>query len=49
MCDQFVHNSQIDWHQGEISSTINVVVSTSLCSSDQQFSSDGSLLPVKTT
>ena len=28
--DQLVHNSQIGWHQGEVSSIINPLVSTSL-------------------
>ena len=29
-CDQLMDNSQIDWHQGEVSSIINLLVSTSL-------------------
>ena len=29
-CDQLMHNSQIGWHQGEISSIINLLISTSL-------------------
>ena len=30
MCDQLVLNSWLGWHQGEISSIVNLLVSTSL-------------------
>ena len=30
MCDQLMHNSWIGWHQGEVSSIISLLVSTSL-------------------
>ena len=30
VCDQLVHNSQTGWHQGEVSSIINLLFSTSL-------------------
>ena len=31
-CDQLMHNSQIGWHQGKVSSISNLLVSTSLVS-----------------
>ena len=50
-CDQLMHNSQIGWHQGKVSSISSLLVSTSLglCSCGQQFPSRGWVLPVKTT
>ena len=42
------HKPWIGWPQGEVSSIINLLVSTSLCACDQQFSSGGHLLPLKT-
>ena len=50
-CYRLMHNSQIGWHQGEVSSIIDLLVSTSLGSMccGQQFSSGEGLLPVKTT
>ena len=47
--DQLVDSSWIGWHQGEVSSIIHLLVSTSLDSvfCSQQFSSGGSLLPIK--
>ena len=51
MRDQLMHSSLLGWHQGEVSSIINLLVSTSLGSMFlcQQFSSGGGLLPIKTT
>ena len=49
--DQFMDNSRIGWHQGGVSSFISLLVSSSLGSIFlwSQFSSEGGLLPVKTT
>ena len=48
--DQLTHSCQIGWHQGEVCSIINLLVSVqSLCDCGQQFSSGWCLLPVKTT
>ena len=51
MRDQLLDNSQIGWHQGEVLSIINLLVSISLGSvfCGQQFSSGGGLPYVKTT
>ena len=51
VCDQLVHNPRIRWHQGEVSSIVNLLVSTGLGSVCLQSAVSiwWGLLPVKTT